>query len=272
MGANQSTRKITVVNDEAAGVIKISDAVVQRLRGEIAGDPPAPATPASATPAPAPPAPAPPALAAPTPPAPAAPEPVAEPAAPLPAPVVESAPEPAPAPAEPEVVPPPPAAAAPAPPPPPPVEVVVTEAPAVPAAEPPQAAPQEHALPPQHIWQRPIIQYIEEPSLSALRVRTEKEEELLALENYWKERLAAQEAETVHRQKLTEQEVAAAAKKVEELFRPAQQEGATPSKDLSADVQSCYSSNPSQPLLCRDKVAQFSQCVVDWRSQALKAV
>ena len=39
------------------------------------------------------------------------------------------------------------------------------------------------------------------------RVRTEKEEELLALENYWKERLATQEAETVHRQKLTEQEV-----------------------------------------------------------------
>jgi len=244
MGANQSTRKITVVNDEAAGVIKISDAVVQRLRGEIAGDPPAPAAPA-----------------------PAAPEPVAAEPAPLPAPVVESAPEPAPAPAEPEVLPPPPAQAAPAPP--PPVEVVVTEAP---AAEPPQAAPQEHALPPQHIWQRPIIQYIEEPSLSALRVRTEKEEELLALENYWKERLAAQEAETVHRQKLTEQEVAAAAKKVEELFRPAQQEAAKPCKDLSADVQSCYSSNPSQPLLCRDKVAQFSQCVVDWRSQALKAV
>jgi len=104
-----------------------------------------------------------------------------------------------------------------------------------------------------------------------LRVRTEKEEELLALENYWKERLAAQEAETVQRQKLTEQEVAAAAKKVEELFRPAQQEGIKPCKDLSSEVQSCYSSNPSQPLLCRDKVAQFSQCVVDWRNQALKA-
>jgi len=248
MGANQSTRKITVVNDEAAGVIKISDAVVQRLRGEIAGDPPAPAPAAPAPSAPAEPAPA--------------------EAAPLPPPVVESVPEPAPATAEPEVVPPAPAPAA--APPPPPVEVVMTEAPA--AAEPPQAAPQEHALPPQHIWQRPIIQYIEEPSLSALRVRTEKEEELLALENYWKERLAAQEAETVHRQKLTEQEVAAAAKKVEELFRPAQQEAAKPCKDLSSEVQSCYSSNPSQPLLCRDKVAQFSQCVVDWRSQALKAV
>jgi len=252
MGANQSTRKITVVNDEAAGVIKISDAVVQRLRGEIAGDPPAPTAAAPAAPPPAAPAPA-------------APAPPAE-AAPLPPPVVESAPEPAPPPAEPEVVPPP---APVAPPPPPPVEVVVVEAPA--AAEPPQAAPQEHALPPQHIWQRPIIQYIEEPSLSALRVRTEKEEELLALENYWKERLAAQEAETVHRQKLTEQEVAAAAKKVEELFRPAQQEGTKPCKDLSSEVQSCYSSNPSQPLLCRDKVAEFSQCVVDWRNQALKA-
>jgi hypothetical protein len=33
MGANQSARKITVVNDEATGVIKISDAVVQRLKG-----------------------------------------------------------------------------------------------------------------------------------------------------------------------------------------------------------------------------------------------
>ena len=65
-------------------------------------------------------------------------------------------------------------------------------------------------------------------------------------------------------------------------------------RDLSSEVQSCYSSNPSQPLLCRDKVililliifkavkfvefyvsvqvAEFSQCVVDWRSQALKAV
>jgi len=254
MGANQSTRKITVVNDEAAGVIKISDAVVQRLRGEIAGDPPSTAASPPAAPAPA----------APAPPAPEPPAPAPAEAAPLPPPVVESAPEPAPAPAEPEVVP-PPAPAAPAP---PPVEVVVPEAP---AAEPPQAAPQEHALPPQHIWQRPIIQYIEEPSLSALRVRTEKEEELLALENYWKERLAAQEAETVHRQKLTEQEVAAAAKKVEELFRPAQQEGTKPCKDLSSEVQSCYSSNPSQPLLCRDKVAEFSQCVVDWRSQALKA-
>ena len=39
MGANQSARKVTVVNDEASGVIKISDSVVQRLKGEIEGEP-----------------------------------------------------------------------------------------------------------------------------------------------------------------------------------------------------------------------------------------
>ena len=62
---------------QAAGVIKISDAVVQRLRGEIAGE-----APPAAAPAP------PPATAAP--PAPADPAPLPPP------PVVESAPEPAP--------------------------------------------------------------------------------------------------------------------------------------------------------------------------------
>ena len=72
----------------------------------------------------------------PPPPAPAAPEPET---LPPPPPVVEPEPAPAPAPA--------PAAA--------------------PAAENVEAPSQ---APPPHIWQRPIIQYIEEPSLSALKV------------------------------------------------------------------------------------------------------
>merc|ERR1711881_181833 len=37
MGAQQSSRRITVVNDEASGVIKISDSVVNRLKEEIEG-------------------------------------------------------------------------------------------------------------------------------------------------------------------------------------------------------------------------------------------
>ena len=39
------------------------------------------------------------------------------------------------------------------------------------------------------------------------RVRAEKEEELGALEQYWKERLAAQEEEHVLRQRLTDTQV-----------------------------------------------------------------
>merc|ERR1719411_1912041 len=38
MGANQSTRKLTVVSDEATGVVKISDSVLERLKGEISGE------------------------------------------------------------------------------------------------------------------------------------------------------------------------------------------------------------------------------------------
>jgi len=35
MGGQQSTRRLTVVNDEAAGVIKISDSVVERIQTEL---------------------------------------------------------------------------------------------------------------------------------------------------------------------------------------------------------------------------------------------
>ena len=150
---------------QASGVIKVSDAVVQRLRGEITGE---------QTPAPTP-----------------APAPVEAPPAPISAPpVVEATPAPPAEQASPAVV----------------VQAAASEAPG-------QAA---HG----NVWQRPIIQYIEEPSISALRwlvvltkviyvsrVRTEKEAELSALETYWKDRLGAMEQEHVDRQKLTEKEV-----------------------------------------------------------------
>merc|ERR1719435_712083 len=169
MGQNQSTRKITVVNDEVSGVIKISDAVVQRLKGEITGG----AAPEQA--------------AAPTP----------TPAVPPPEPKIEATPPPPPV----EVVPPPPVEAAP------------------PPAAAPEAAPPAPA--PSHVWQRPIIQYIEEPSLSALRVRAEKEEELKRLEEYWKDRLQKQEENHIANAKLTEEEILKSAKHVETLFTPA---------------------------------------------------
>jgi len=236
MGQNQSTRKITVVNDEVSGVIKISDAVVQRLKGEITG---------GAAPEPAPtPAPAP---------------------APSSEPKVEASPPPPPV----EIVPPPPIEA---PPPvetpqPPPVEAVAEPLPPPPASEPtappaPPAAVTEAASPapgPSHVWQRPIIQYIEEPSLSALRVRAEKEEELKRLEDYWKDRLQKQEENHIANAKLTEEEIIKSAKHVETLFTPASSREIC--RDSRLAVQSCYSENPSKPLLCRDKIKEFSSCV-----------
>jgi len=242
MGQNQSTRKITVVNDEVSGVIKISDAVVQRLKGEITGG----AAPEQA--------------AAPTP----------TPAAPPPEPKIEATPPPPPV----EIVPPPPVEAPPLveTPPLPPPEVVALPPPvseplpppppsSEPAAPPPAAAP-EAAPPapaPSHVWQRPIIQYIEEPSLSALRVRAEKEEELKRLEEYWKDRLQKQEENHIANAKLTEEEIVKSAKHVETLFTPASSREIC--RDSRLAVQSCYSENPSKPLLCRDIVKEFSSCV-----------
>jgi len=256
MGANQSTRKITVVNDEASGVIKISEAVVQRLKGEISGEA-APTIPARPPPAPAP-VPAPPVEADPPPPLPVE--------LPPPPPPVELPPPPPV-----ELPPPPPAAELPPPPveevAPPSIEVAPESATTSPAET--LAAQSEAPAPPVHVWQRPIIQYIEEPSLSALRVRTEKEEELAQLETYWRERLSAQETAHIARAKLSEDEVARSARLVEGLFMPAAPAGEKLCREASDAVQSCYSSNPQQPLLCRDKVMQFSQCVHQARAALL---
>jgi len=244
MGQNQSTRKITVVNDEVSGVIKISDAVVQRLKGEITGGAaPEPASaPTTAAPPPEP------KVEATTPPPPPVeivpPPPVEAP------PIVETPPPPPP-----EVVAVPPPISEPLPPPPPPVSEPA--APAPPPAAAPEAAPPAPA--PSHVWQRPIIQYIEEPSLSALRVRAEKEEELKRLEEYWKDRLQKQEENHIANAKLTEEEIVKSAKHVETLFTPASSREIC--RDSRLAVQSCYSENPSKPLLCRDKIKEFSSCV-----------
>lgn len=38
MGGSQSTRKLTIPNNDPANVIKVSDSVVQRFRGEAEGN------------------------------------------------------------------------------------------------------------------------------------------------------------------------------------------------------------------------------------------
>jgi len=250
MGGSQSTRKITVVNDEASGVIKISDAVVQRLKGEIEAGPAA-AGGAAAGPAAAPPPSSPPSGSSPAPSS--SPPPVAGSVGGQGSPPGGGPPGP------PEEM------AAPLPPPSTTIEV--------PPAPPSSSSTTEGPPPPaSHVWQRPIIQYIEEPSLSALRVRTEKEEELKQLETYWRERLTKQEAEHVNQAKLTEEEISKSANFVKGLFQSASMQGDQLCREATEAVQSCYSANPNKSLLCRDKVLEFSQCVHQARANLLTPV
>jgi len=208
MGANQSARKVTVVNDEASGVIKISDSVVQRLKGEISGD----------------------------------------------SQQQQQQQQSAPAPEQERVSPPPAAPVEPQPPPP------AQEA--APAPPPPPA--QSEAVVQQQVWQRPIIQYIEEPSISALRVKAEKEEEMKTQDDYWRDRLQKQEESFITNAKLTEGEVIKNAKYVETLFKPAVNKEIC--RESEQSVLSCYESNPGKPLLCRDKVLAFTKCVSEARA------
>ncbi|XP_063878586.1 uncharacterized protein LOC135110307 [Scylla paramamosain] len=97
MGASHSTRKITLVNDDKAGVIKLSESLAYRLRGQIEGQQ---ATAAAAAEPPPPPSPAPPPVAAipQVPETPKVPQVAPEPFIPEPAPAPALPPEPARAP------------------------------------------------------------------------------------------------------------------------------------------------------------------------------
>ena len=123
MGANQSSRTVTVVQDEATGVIKISDSVVQRLKGEISGEQPQQSAPKQQQ-----------------------------------------------------------------------QQSTASSPPQQQQQIPPPPPPSDQQPPaPNQVWQRPIIQYIEEPSISALRVKAEKEEEMKTMDDYWRDRLQKQE-------------------------------------------------------------------------------
>jgi len=198
MGAQQSARKVDVIQDEATGVIKISDSVVQRLKGEITGENQQQEPKQQQSP----------------------PPPQPEPTPPPAPPVVET-------------------------PPPPPAPTPSEPAPLAPG--------------PNQVWQRPIIQYIEEPSISALRVKAEKEEEMKNLDDYWKDRLQKQEESFMTAAKLSEEEILKGAKYVDTLFKPAANKQFC--RESQLQVQSCYESNPTKPLLCREKVLEFTNCV-----------
>ena len=228
MGSQQSSRRITVVSDEASGVIKISDSVVNRLKEEIEGannnnqqkqernGPP-----------------------------------------PNDSPSPQSIPEDPPskveastnANAQPHVQAPPQVV--------PEVQksqMVVSEsihpAPEQQAAEP--TTPELRA-------QRPIIHYVEEPSLSSLKIRAEKEKELNDLENHWRKRMHELEQEKTTLSNLQAASIAMSVKELEDVlnYKPL----APVCSGQRNMVTKCLKENPGKPLNCADYVKEFSNCV-----------
>jgi len=282
MGAQQSTRRLTVINDEASGVIKITDSVVDRIKSELHEQQSAPA--AAATPAPptqAPPTQAPPPepMAAPPPPPPApevpppAPEvpPSAPPSSyPMPPPIIKYVEVPGPAP-PPEVI----IKYIDAPPPPPEVIVKYIDAP---SSAPPEIKYVEKPVVTyvDKIVEKPVVEYVEKPvvvekvieriveketGLTSLRIRAEKEKELQEAEAYWSKRFAKQEQEHTT---LAHLEAATMNETVERLSKAfsIQKLPINPEIQKKRDeLLQCYQQNPGKTLLCSEVVKDFSRSV-----------
>lgn len=275
MGATQSTRKITLVNDDKAGVIKLSESLAYRLRGQIEGQQAAPGVPepaVAAEPAPPqiPPAPVPPPALAPSPPpiftAPQVPEPpkISD-YIPEPEPQVTEPPPAAPAAApQEEVEVQPPALVVPLPPPPPPAapegeEVVATEPTAAPdigiavkSGAAPTLSQPAGSIPPWSI-------YAEEAHLMVMRLREEKEQEMKKLNNEWHKKMETREEEFTKIARLSEEQVTTSLKEVENLFMKATCSPVC--QNHQEAVMNCYNDHPQQSLRCAREVEQFTQCV-----------
>jgi len=269
MGGVSSTpggRNLTVVNDEAEGAIKISDSVIDRLRAEIVNQQLAKQQQDAAAAPPTPvvePPPPPPAA------APVAPEPAEEPTPPPPPPPPpqqQEVPPPPPPMPEPEELPPippmmltPPTAmptfVEPPPPPPPPPQPAPPPPPPAPVQQPPAPPPQ-----PELKLQRPIIQYIEEPSLSSLRVRAEKEQELAEQERYWKQRLTDLDKEQSVLVNLQTASMSQTLKGMQDQVGSVHTRSPV-CPDLKEKITACLGANKGTPLNCSPLVQEFSRCV-----------
>jgi len=274
MGAQQSTRRLTVINDEAAGVIKITDSVVDRIKSELHEQQSAPA--AAAAPAAAPtqaPPPEPMAAPPPPPPAPEVPPPapgVPPPAPPFSDPIIKYVEVPGPAP-PPEVI----IKYIDAPPPPPEVIVKYVDGP---SAAPPEIKYVEKPVVTyvDKIVEKPVVEYVEKPvvvekvieriveketGLTSLRIRAEKEKELQEAEAYWSKRFAKQEQEHTT---LAHLEAATMNETVERLSKAfsIQKLPINPEIQKKRDeLLQCYQQNPGKTLLCSEVVKDFSRSV-----------
>jgi len=98
-----------------------------------------------------------------------------------------------------------------------------------------------------------------EQSLSALKVRAQKEEELRQVEEYWHNRVKDLRQHTLTASDLSEESFRSTVEAVDKMFlrsraRPICQES-------RHAVLECYKNNKTQSLLCSEEVRSFANCV-----------
>lgn len=132
----------------------------------------------------------------------------------------------------------------------------VASAPQVPAAIP--AAPQTATV------------YYGEPTITALEVRRQKEQELRNNDLYWAKRLSQLEQTLQKTNSILEKEYNAAVDDVRSRFQnAAPQHQLPPCKEFKEKLVACYKQNPTETLVCSQQVTEFMQCVDRHRIKVL---
>lgn len=104
--------------------------------------------------------------------------------------------------------------------------------------------------------------YYGEPTITALEVRRQKEQELRNNDLYWAKRLAQLEQTLQKTNSILEKEYNAAVDDVRSRFQnAAPQHQLPPCKDFKEKLIACYKQNPNETLKCSQQVADFMQCV-----------
>lgn len=104
--------------------------------------------------------------------------------------------------------------------------------------------------------------YYGEPTITALEVRRQKEQELRNNDLYWAKRLTQLEHSLQKTNSILEKEYNAAIDDVRSRFQNASpQHQLPPCKDFKEKLVACYKQHPTETLMCSQHVVEFMQCV-----------
>lgn len=104
--------------------------------------------------------------------------------------------------------------------------------------------------------------YYGEPTITALEVRRQKEQELRNNDLYWAKRLTQLEQSLQKTNSILEKEYNAAVDDVRKRFaNAAPQHQLPPCKDFKEKLIACYKQYPNETLMCSQQVVEFMQCV-----------